>query len=623
MRRQAATLAAALSACAPPGTIDDGLAPVTLACWPGFTASATGPGCEPLVPPQDCPPGTWGHLGSGACEPIGVPSCPMGFAADPSGWGCADVTATGCTGATMPQLGSSTCADVSDCAAPWPPAGATAFVSPSGPTDATHFNSIQAAIVAQTGPGAVIAVDPGTYVEAMQPLQPMTVVGRCAAQVIVQSPGANNSGLRLRHVAVTLEGLTLKGHYTGAAVDTMGALTLKHCVLDGNREIGATVDGAGSSLTLEGSLIRGTTSANAAYGRGVQVQNNATATVSGSALLANQSFGAYVLGPSSTLTLTDSIVAQTVADVTGAFGVGATADHGQLNLERCAVFSNRVDNVVFAGGTGSVKDSVIRDGVPVGPLGNGLLAQEGAVVTVDGTTLSGNTEAGLAATDLGTQLTVTHSVVKHTRLGLADTTGAGSRSNAVLTLDGCALVDNVGQGLAVETQSAATVRHTLIRDTLEGGTGIKHPRAIEVLAACATMSDVSVVHNHSIGMLVTPLDSCPMEFQGVWVNDVTPLSDLRGTGLAHQGGQLHLFQSAISNTADVGLFVYGGATFANVEQSSFSDAHTPDNVAGNAGSSSPARGRISARATCGAPRARRSSSMPRAAMSSTASWQTT
>src|SRR5262249_32516030 len=137
-----------------------------------------------------------------------------------------------------------------------------------------------------------------------------------------------NSGLHLRTVQVTLEGLTLKGHYTGVAVSS-GGLTLRHCILDANRELGATVDGIGSTLTIEESLIRGSTSANAAFGRGLQVQNHGKATISGSAFIANQAFGVYVT-ENGTLTINDSVIAQTVADVSGAYGIGALSNTGEL-----------------------------------------------------------------------------------------------------------------------------------------------------------------------------------------------------------------------------------------------------------------------------------------------------
>src|SRR6266496_1777821 len=94
------------SACAPLASdFIGGAAPVRVDCWPGFTAAMGSTGCEALVPASDCPPGTMPLMGSPTCQSVGVPSCPAGFATDPSGWGCIEVAATGCAAPLRPRLG--------------------------------------------------------------------------------------------------------------------------------------------------------------------------------------------------------------------------------------------------------------------------------------------------------------------------------------------------------------------------------------------------------------------------------------------------------------------------------------------------------------------------------------
>src|SRR5205823_515143 len=144
---------------------------------------------------------------------------------------------------------------IGDCNAPFPPPQATLFVDPNGPSDATHFQSIEAAVLAAPA-GATVAVEAGTYVEALQPLRDVEVVGRCAEKVIVQSPGMNNSGVRIKGLTASVSGLTLRGHYTGAAVSNAGKLTVTNCLFDSNRTLGVTVDGAGSQVTVADSAIR-------------------------------------------------------------------------------------------------------------------------------------------------------------------------------------------------------------------------------------------------------------------------------------------------------------------------------------------------------------------------------
>src|SRR2546423_3836813 len=94
------------------------------------------------------------------CVPVGWNNCPAGFAPDPSGWGCTDISpAQPCSGATLETLGSTACQPLGDCAAPFPPANATIFVDDSyAQVDSTHFRKIFDAV--QSAPfGAVIAVE--------------------------------------------------------------------------------------------------------------------------------------------------------------------------------------------------------------------------------------------------------------------------------------------------------------------------------------------------------------------------------------------------------------------------------------------------------------------------------
>ena len=86
---------------------------------------------------------------------------------------------------TRERLGGATCEPVTDCNAPFPPAGATLFVKATytaGEVDATHFKTLTEALAVATA-GATIAVDAGTYAEKVKPTTAVAIVGRCAEQV--------------------------------------------------------------------------------------------------------------------------------------------------------------------------------------------------------------------------------------------------------------------------------------------------------------------------------------------------------------------------------------------------------------------------------------------------------
>ena len=165
------------------------------ACPEGFT-ELSDVGCEPILPEDDCPPGTGPVIGSSTCEPVGWTDCPSGFVPDPSGWGCAEVVATSaCTGAMREAVGESACQPIGDCSAAFPPPDASFFVRADytdAELDATHFRKVGEALAAAPA-GAVIAVDSGLYVEGLSITKPVTLSGRCAEEVTIERARATAS----------------------------------------------------------------------------------------------------------------------------------------------------------------------------------------------------------------------------------------------------------------------------------------------------------------------------------------------------------------------------------------------------------------------------------------------
>lgn len=552
------------------------------ACWPGFRAGASGEGCEPVLPASACLPGTLPVIGFEECQPVGPSACAAGFEPDlPSGWGCREIAAgAACTGATSPQLGQRDCRPVGDCDGAFPPAGATRFVDSSGPADATHFKTVTAALLA-AGPGEVIAISPGTYVESLQPLQAVTLVGRCARDVVLDSPGGSTSGLRLRTVAVTLEGVTVRGMYTGAAVDSKGALTLRKVVLEANRELGATVSGVGSSLTVEDSVIRGTLNTTGYFGRGVQVQAGATAVIRRTAVTGNRSFGVFVDGAGSSVELSDSLVAATLPDATGKNGMGLLAGTGgSATVARCAFVGNGEWGVGFTGGRSRLADSVVRGTLPRadGSVGHGLVALSGAAVTVERSTFSSNTGLGLGADGQSTTLTVVDSVVQGTHANAKDSAGLTVRLGASLQLRGSALVGNANTSLLVNAATASVAR-TLLQETQESA-GFE-ARALSVEdGACASFFELAVVDNSTLGALVKSA-GCSVAFVRTLVSGTrSNAQGHRGWGLAVQQSSATLDESALVSSKEVGLFVYGNGAAAWVRHSAVTAVAGADGLAG-------------------------------------------
>src|SRR5262245_46151806 len=74
----------------------------SIACPDGFAPLSGDAGCEPVLAPEGCFPGTRPVIGSTTCKAVGWTDCPFGFAPHPSGWGCLPVLpAPACTGFTL------------------------------------------------------------------------------------------------------------------------------------------------------------------------------------------------------------------------------------------------------------------------------------------------------------------------------------------------------------------------------------------------------------------------------------------------------------------------------------------------------------------------------------------
>src|SRR5262249_4721378 len=157
----------------------------------------------------------------------------------------------------------------------------------------THFAGVGAALF--TAPkGAVIAIDTGTYVETFAPLHAMTLVGRCAAKVIVESPDAAGIGLDVYNVeGVTARGMTFRGHAFGVDVEN-GSLTLVDSVIEQSHGPNIAVSGSGTHVSITGTVVRGAVSSAMYTATGVDVRDGGHVDISKSVVAANAFMNIFV-----------------------------------------------------------------------------------------------------------------------------------------------------------------------------------------------------------------------------------------------------------------------------------------------------------------------------------------
>jgi hypothetical protein len=539
------------------GCADEACAPEAsvTTCAQGFAPLPDGVGCDAVVPASDCPAGTMAQIGSATCVPVGTTQCPAGFVPDPSGWGCADVLpAQACTGATMEVLGQASCQPVGDCSAPFPPAGATLFVGPSVTPDATHFTTIGAAIAAAS-PGAVIAVDSGTYTESLSVTAPLSLVGRCAAMVTVQAPATDAAGLDVAGAKATISGLTFQGHRPGVVVEKGAQATLSGLVVDGNRDVGLLVQDAATTATVSSSVVRGTLNPNG-YGWGAYASLGGSLVMTSSAIVGNIELGLTLTDTGSTANVTGVVVRGTTADSSGmgnAIGVQA----GTLTMHTSAVVANQgvALSVSGAGTSATVTGSILRDtaSAPDGTGGNGLVAGDGANVAVHSSWFVRDAEVGVSVSGKGTTVTLDGCDVIDTQPNGQGQFGAGLgvQEQGSLKVTGSAIVKAVYYGAFVsDTGTVGEYDQSLFSDITEDA--VDHlGRGVDVQGGGkGVLQGTTVANTATESLLVDSTD-------GAADLDATQVLVLGGNPAAYVrlGGSMELTRSALVGALDVGLYL--------------------------------------------------------------------
>ncbi|HEX7666141.1 MAG TPA: right-handed parallel beta-helix repeat-containing protein, partial [Polyangiaceae bacterium] len=416
--RSASLLALAVTAGCGSSSSSNGAAPSAdagppLACPDGFAADDANVGCVDVTPADDCPAGTRATLGSTDCKPVAAIECKDGFVADSSGWGCRDVQPdVACTGAAREALGQTSCVPIGDCGAAFPPATATIFVGPTVTPDATHFTTIQAALDAAPAE-ALVAVDSGTYTEALTVTKTVGIVGRCAAMVTLASPDGTAPGITTSGApGWTASGLTIRGGDVGVNVGG-GNATLDSIVVEGAS--GAGIRAKGGTASLRNGRIHGISNDGGGTGFGVDASNG-TVTITDSAIVFAATAGINTTG-NGKVTLTHSIVRDTDGGGgTDGQGVGAACSAGgQLDVEQSAFVGNHVAAIVVLdkGSSVGVYQSVLRGSIAVSNgYGDGLVVMAGGDADLVQTTISENQEWGITSDGPSAKLTIDAVVVR-------------------------------------------------------------------------------------------------------------------------------------------------------------------------------------------------------------------
>ena len=250
--------------------------------------------------------------------------------------------------------------------------GSAVYVRPdaaSGDGSRLHpYGDVDTAI-SNSSPGDTIVLAAGRYVGPLIIPSDVTIMGACVEETVLVPAGPTEVAVVIvRGLDVVVRNLRIEGPAPGLALVPEATATVEDVLIQRVTSAGfAVFDGA--TLDADHFAIRGTEGlADGTFGRAVEVQAGATATLSRGVLEGNRETGIVVVG--GTLNLTDSSISdmrplQGRIDFGCGIAIGTSGDGrpGLGHIARVVLERNREAGITSQGvGTQvDVRDVVIRD----------------------------------------------------------------------------------------------------------------------------------------------------------------------------------------------------------------------------------------------------------------------
>jgi Right handed beta helix region len=314
------------------------------------------------------------------------------------------------------------------------------------------------------------------------------------------------------------------GVIAGAMGGLKAELTLRDCRVTGNRSVGVQV--ADSKALLERTAVESTEAQamDKMYGLGVWAVLSEV-TLKECLVAGNRQFGINLMGAK--VALERSVVKATrcqLADSLFGYGVGALAYNGQaseLIVTNSLLFNNRTIGVHIEDSSATIERTVVRDTLSKdfdGTFGDGVQIVRGKLgpskLTLKESIVSNNRNAGISV--YGSSATIQRTIVRDTQLRSGDkakkvekksVAGVEARSwqkqRSDLTLTDSVVSSNTSAGVQI-CGSTARLERSVIRDTASSANGeLGHgvvARRLGDLSSTLTMDQCVVSNNRSVGV---------------------------------------------------------------------------------------------------------------------------
>ncbi|MBI5542823.1 MAG: right-handed parallel beta-helix repeat-containing protein [Deltaproteobacteria bacterium] len=357
-------------------------------------------------------------------------------------------------------------------------------------------------------------------------------------------------------VALGVDGLGEESA-AGASGGKGGELLVENTTIAASEGAGIFVDGT-SKATVRESLVRASASTGNAIG-GLDLDDQATASLEGTALVENRAYGLYAISSGVTVTATDSLVQGTQSSVIGD-GYGVQLSEGaQLSATRLAVLRNSGGGIaLFSRSRATLEQSIVSDTAVVQVnetdwRGSGIEVEDGQLV-LRGSLLRTLVGVGLWVDGPGSSLEVEGSLIRDVEADPAGDYGYGlavqNGASATIRNTGVAQAVRVGVYVADEGSVLSAIDVT-VRDT-QLDPGGKRGRGINVqFGASAVLQGVAVVDSRQVGLFA--FDSTVTATGSLLTGTLPDAEGNFGHGVESLEARVDLLRCTVASNAGIGV----------------------------------------------------------------------
>ena len=361
------------------------------------------------------------------------------------------------------------------------------------------------------------------------------------------------------------------GNYgEGMRVSGGAAAMVSECLFEGNRNSAVIVTNPGTQAEFSHTVVRDTKpDGTGESGVGLVLNDGAAVTALNCLFEANTAAGIAVGHDGTQLELVSSVVQNTKCDEDGGYGVGMQVGAEATAIVSKSLFDRNRDIGIWLSQDGTkveLSQTVVRNTKPnmKGEYGLGMDVRAGAVASVSESLFQGNTTAGIAAFDVGTEVNLSDTVVRATKSAEDGVFGVGMSASdgAVVRAQKCLFEGNTMGGVwIIDSGTQAELTGMVVRDTEsdEDGDWIE---AMGVSGgAIAKVSGSMFEGNSTVSVLVAGTGT-DVELSGTVVNDTKKAlwGDLGVGVIAQAGARTVVFTSLLAQNHTSGVLAWDEGT---------------------------------------------------------------